>query len=119
MLVLPPMNHCACGASHFSTVSHFVNQSSSLSAIRAQNISGSAAASARSASSSSIDLKCALAANSAGGGNVRPSCCSDSMLVAGDDMVAAYITTAESQNAAMCGGKPESLRLSVQSLKTH
>ena len=57
-------------------------------------LSGSAAASARSASNSSIDLICALAENSAGGGKTRSSCWSDSMFVVDDDMVAAYITTA-------------------------
>src|SRR6185503_16713856 len=101
MFILPPLNHCACGASHFRTVSHFLNQSSSLSAIRAQNFSGSAAASERSASSSSIDLIWALAENSEGGLKTRSSCWSDSILVGGDDMVAAYITTAESENAGM------------------
>src|SRR5712692_773317 len=87
MLILPPTNHCACGGAHFKTVSHFRNQCNSLSAKRAQNFSGSALASARSASSSSIDLICACSANALGGGKTRASCCSDSMLVVTSNMV--------------------------------
>src|SRR5437870_11219359 len=87
MLILPPTNHCACGSSHFKTVSHFLNQCSSLSAIRAQNRSGSALAFARSASSPSIDLMWAFSANVFGGWKTRSSRWTDSMLVVVDDMV--------------------------------
>src|SRR5882672_10632333 len=86
MLILPPTNHCACGGSHFSTPSHFLNQWSSLSANRAQNSSGLALASTRNASSSAIDLMCAFSANAAGGLKTRSSCCSDSMLVVAEDI---------------------------------
>src|SRR5216684_2409533 len=86
ILILPPTNHSACGGSHFKTVSHFRNQCNSLSAKRAQNFSGSALASARSPSSSSIDLICACSANALAGGKTRASCCSDSMLVVVDDI---------------------------------
>src|SRR5258706_3923724 len=85
ILILPPPNHSACGGSHFKTVSHFLNQCSSLSANRAQNPSGSALASARSASSSAIDLTCACSAKLSGGGKTLSSCRTDSMFVV-DDM---------------------------------
>src|SRR5437867_5329604 len=87
MLILPPTNHCACGGSHFNTVSHSLNQCNSPAAKRAQNSSGLALASARNASSSAIDLICACSANALEGGKTRASCCSDSMLVVADDMV--------------------------------
>src|ERR1044071_2438783 len=86
ILILPPPNHSACGGSHFSTVSHFLNQCSS-SAIRAQNDSGSAAASARSCSSSAIDLMCACCEKLSGGGKSRSSWSTDSMLVETVDML--------------------------------
>src|SRR6185369_9360876 len=80
MLILPPPNHSACGGSHLSTVSHFLNQSSS-SAMRAQKTSGLSCASARRLSTSASDLMCARAENSRGGGNTRSSCRTDSMFV--------------------------------------
>src|ERR1051325_6116799 len=85
-LVRPPTNHSACGASHFSTVSHFRNQCSSRSAMRAQKASGASDASRLSASNSSSDLTCARAANSGGGGKTRSSCKTDSMLVVAEDI---------------------------------
>src|SRR5207244_13127181 len=95
ILILPPANHSACGGSHLKTVSHFLNQCSSLSASRAQKLSGSALASARKASSSAIDLMCALAANSSGGGKTRSSCWKDSMLVVADDMLTIRVSLAD------------------------
>src|ERR1044072_6944992 len=85
MLILPPPNHSAWGGSHFKTVSHFLNQCSS-SAMRAQNASGSAAASARSRASSSIDLMCACSENECGGRKILSSCNTDSMFVVTLDM---------------------------------
>src|ERR1044071_843355 len=87
ILILPPPNHSACGGSHFSTVSHFLNQCSS-SAIRAQKDSGSAFASARSFSSSAIDLICACCEKPSGGGNTRSSCSTDSIFDVTVDMPA-------------------------------
>src|SRR5215216_6739976 len=89
MLILPPPNHSACGGSHFSTVSHDLNQCSS-SAMRAQKDSGSASASARSLSSSSIDLICARCEKPSGGGKSRSSWSTDSMLVGTVDMLPVY-----------------------------
>src|SRR6185369_6680937 len=86
MLILPPPNHSACGGSHFSTVSHVLNQFNSSSASRAQKASGSAAASARRRSSSAIDLMCARSENDAGGGKIRCSRRIDSMFVVTLDM---------------------------------
>src|SRR5215207_2567564 len=85
-LIFPPPNHSACGASHFKTVSHFLNQCSSDSAIRAQKASGASDASRRSASNSSRDFTCARAVNSGGGGNTRSSWSTDSMLVVAEDI---------------------------------
>src|ERR1051325_1771756 len=86
MLRRPPTNHCACGGSHLSTVSHFLNQCSSDSAMRAQNCSGDSLASRLSASRSSSDLTCARSANAGGGGKTRSSCRTDSMLVVAEDI---------------------------------
>src|SRR5687768_4485835 len=85
MLSLPPTNHSACGGSHLRTVSHFLNQCSSSSAIRAQNASGASDASRLSASSSSA-LTRARAANSSGGGKTRSSWRTDSMLDVDEDI---------------------------------
>src|SRR5215208_141325 len=103
MLILPPPNHSACGGSHFSTVSHFLNQCSS-SAIRAQKASGSAAASERSRSSSAIDLMCACSENDSGGGKIRCSCSTESMFVLTVDMPACvpyFIATKKRKKAHM------------------
>src|SRR6185369_79600 len=86
MLILPPPNHSACGGSHFSTVSHVLNQCNSSSARRAQNASGSADASARRRSSSAIDLMCARSEKDSDGGKIRCSCSTDSMFVVTLDM---------------------------------
>src|ERR1044072_2956199 len=85
-LIFPPTNHSACGGSHFKTVSHFLNQCSSDSAMRAQKASDASDASRLSASNSSRDLTCACAANSGGGGKTRSSWSTDSMLVVAEDI---------------------------------
>src|SRR6202521_1212272 len=85
MLILPPANHSACGGCQFKTVSHFLNQWSS-SAMRAQKPSGSALASARNTSNSSIDLMWAFSEKAGGGGKTRSSTWSDSMFVVAGDI---------------------------------
>src|SRR5215212_5255431 len=86
MLIRPPTNHSACGGSHFRTVSHFLNQCSSDSAILAQNASGDSLASRLKASNSSGDLTCASAENSSGGGKTLSSCSTDSMFDVEEDI---------------------------------
>src|SRR5689334_352926 len=86
MLILPPPNHSACGGSHFSTVSHVLNHCNSVSAMRAQKASGSAAASARRRSSSAIEVMCARCEKDSGGGKIRCSCRTDSMFEVTLDM---------------------------------
>src|SRR6185369_13005649 len=54
--------------------------------MRAQNDSGSAAASERSRSSSAIDLMCACSEKDCCGGKIRSSCSTDSMFVVTLDM---------------------------------
>src|SRR6476646_9013428 len=75
----PPTNHFAQGQFHSSTVSHFLNQCSSL-ATRDQNLSGSSTDSLYRRSYSSMLLTCACWLNSAGGGNLRCSWRIESML---------------------------------------
>src|SRR5689334_784462 len=76
--VFPPTNHFAYGAFHSSTLSHFLNQCSSL-ATSPQNFSGFSIDSRYSLSYSARLLICACAANSGRGGNKRFSCSADSI----------------------------------------
>ncbi len=72
-LVRPPTNHLANGSFHWSTLEYGLNQCNS-PARRPQKPSISPAASFHRSSYSASDLMPALAANSAGGGNIRFSC---------------------------------------------
>src|SRR5205823_6000831 len=70
----------AHGQFHSSTLSHFLNQCSSL-ATRDQNLSGSSTDSLYRRSYSSMLLTWACWLNSGGGGNLRCSCRMESMFV--------------------------------------
>src|SRR5438552_3400194 len=73
ILMRPPRNHFAYGAFHSSTRSHDLNQSSSLRACSAQNVSGSAIERLYISRYCSNEEIRARAANSAGGRNTRSS----------------------------------------------
>src|SRR3954470_24250729 len=70
--VRPPTNHFAYGGVHSSTLSHFLNQCSSLAA-SPQKRSGSSIDARYIRRYSSIDLTCAAALNAGGGGKTRCS----------------------------------------------
>src|SRR6266480_6290540 len=70
--------------------------------MRAQNASGSALASARSFSSSAIDLMWAFSEKAGGGGKTRSSVCSDSMFVVVDDMPVPLLARSMASMAALC-----------------
>src|SRR5262249_27981911 len=78
-----PINHLALGAFHWSTLLNGLNQTNSSFAIRPQNLSGDLMDSAYILRYCAMDLTWALWENSLDGGNVRPSCCNEVMLLIG------------------------------------
>src|SRR5262249_54147232 len=91
-LIWPPTNHLAQGEFHSSTLSHFLNQWSSL-ATPSQNLSGSSIDSLYMRSYCSTLLTWACARNSFEGSNARSSCSTESMFADGAPVVPCAIVS--------------------------